>query len=222
MCNNVLHFRKRHYHTCWCIWIRKYNSSIFPEVIFFANVEMLIQYRPLIRNTEKICPYIVERISDIRKQDWFLTVKESKETHCKYIIRPYAYKHLIIRKPVSISNCAYKIQCCRIRIKSQCIGIHIAKHFSYSRRRRIWVFICIQFDHTALVWLLARSIRHYFSYISFPWFHAVLRPPISYCSSRSLLLYSLERHLSKGNTTFPATKRHPYRVTEYGCLIYFS
>ena len=118
MCNDILHLRKRHYHTCRCIWIRKYDSAIFPEVIFFANVEMLIQCRSLIRDTEKICPYIVERISDIRKQDRFLTVKESKETHCKYIIRPYTYKYLIIGKPVSISNCAHKIECCRIWVKS--------------------------------------------------------------------------------------------------------
>ena len=100
--------------------------------------------------------------------------EESKETHCKYIIRPYAYKHLIIRKPVSISNCAYKIQCCRIRIKSQCIGIHIAKHFSYSRRRRIWVFICIQFDHIRLIWLFSRSIRNNFADIVFPVCHILI------------------------------------------------
>ena len=37
-----------------------------------------------------------------------------------------------------------------------------------------------------------------------------------------LLLYSLRGHLSKGNTTCLENKRHPYRVTEYGCLIYSS
>ena len=71
-CYNLLDLGKRHFHTGRCIGVREYDSAVFAEIIFFPDMELFIQCRTLIRDPEKIGPYIIERIGDIREQDGFL------------------------------------------------------------------------------------------------------------------------------------------------------
>ena len=59
-CHDLLNLRKRHLYTCRCIGIREYDSAILTQVVFLADMELLIQCRTLIRNAEKICPYIIK------------------------------------------------------------------------------------------------------------------------------------------------------------------
>ena len=39
-------------------------------------MKVFIQCRSLIWNAKQVCPYIIKRIGDVRKQNWFLTVKK--------------------------------------------------------------------------------------------------------------------------------------------------
>ena len=143
MFHDIFNITQRKRNTCRSIRVRKDNSTILSEIIFLLYMKVFIQCRPLIWNAEQFCPYIIKRIGDVRKQNWFLTVKKSKETHCQYIIRSHADKYLIVLKPILPCNGMHKIFRCRIRIKSQCICICIPKYLRNPRCRRIRIFICI-------------------------------------------------------------------------------
>ena len=41
-------------------------------------MEVFVQFRTLVRNLKQICPYIVERIRNIWKEDRFFTVKNTE------------------------------------------------------------------------------------------------------------------------------------------------
>lgn len=77
--------------------------TVFPIIVLFSDLEIIIQRFCLIRNPKHICPHIIKRIGDIRKQDRLFAVKKCHKYHGKHIIRTDTGKHLTA--PDSIIIC---------------------------------------------------------------------------------------------------------------------
>ena len=92
------------------------------------------------------------------KRTGFCELKNVRETHGKYIIGTYSHKNLFIPSARILCNGMYQFSCCRIRIKSHSICIHLPQRLLHSRCRRIRILVGIQLDHIRLIGLLAWCI----------------------------------------------------------------
>ena len=143
MGNDVLHLRKRHIEPGRRVGIRENNSAVLTVILFLHNLEILIQSRLLIGHAEKLRPYRIEGIGDVREKHRLFGVKKSHERHGDHVVGSHPYEDFISIHFIIFGKCVHKNRGCRIRIFSEQIVIHLLKRCAHARRRRIGILIRI-------------------------------------------------------------------------------
>ena len=194
---NIFYVVYRLQHTCRRIGIGENDATILDQIIFLTNMKVFIQRNLLVRNSVQVRPHIIERICDIRKQNWlFCIVEEGHKCHSKHIIRAYADKNLTFSYAIEFCQTFGQLCCIRIRIQAKILICHSVHQFFHPGSRGIRILVGIQLDHVLILWLLAGHIRHHLTNIFFPFHHCILLVHFSIPSTGNVSWYLTSRMLS--------------------------
>ena len=125
----------------------------------------------MVGDPEQLRPDIVEGVCDIGKQHRLFRIKKRQKCHGQHIVGAHAHKYLGRLHMIPLRQRIQKLSRRRIRIQPQTVCVKAPKHFLHPRRRRIRVFIGIQFDHIRFIRLFAGHIRGHFPDIFSPSAH---------------------------------------------------